>query len=123
MRVFTTHQRAAEPPMLVREAFSWAAFFFGFLYLAVHRAWLQAAFNLAAFLLVLALCRFLGDGVPLLGLAVLQGLCARDLRRWSLAQRGFVEGPVVAGRDRDQAFGRLIDMGAHPIHQAAGAAT
>jgi len=109
MRVFTTHQRQADLPVLVREGFSWAAFFFGFLYLAIHRAWIQAALNLAALLLVGALCRALHSGAPLLGLAILQGLCARDLLRWSLAQRGFLEGPVITGLDSDQALGRLID--------------
>jgi hypothetical protein len=110
MKIFTSHQRLAEPPVLVRESFSWAAFFFGFLYLAVHRAWIQAVLNLAALLFVLALCRGLGDGAPLLGLAVLQGVFGRDLLRWSLAQRGFVEGPVVAGLDPDHALGRLVDV-------------
>jgi hypothetical protein len=109
MKVFTSHERPAEPPVLVREGFSWAAFFFGFLYLAIHRAWIQSALNLAALLLVLALCRGLHTGAPLLGLAILQGLCARDLLRWNLAQRGFVEGPVIAGADTDQALGRFID--------------
>ncbi len=109
MRVFTTHQRQPEPPVLVREGFSWAAFFLGFLYLAAHRAWIQAALNLAALLLLLALGRLLHTGAPLLGLAILQGLFGRDLIRWSLAQRGFTEGPVVAATDRDQALGRLID--------------
>jgi hypothetical protein len=116
MRVFTTHQLPGAPPVLVREGFSWAAFFFGCLYLAAHRAWIQAALNLAALLLMLALSRFLHSGAPVLGLAILQGLCVPDLLRWSLAQRGFADGPVVAGVDRDQAFGRLIDL-------RAGAAT
>ncbi len=115
MRVFTSHRGPADLPVLVREGFSWAAFFFGFLYLAIHRAWIQSALNLAALLLVLALCRGLHTGAPLLGLALLQGLCARDLVRWSLAQRGFVEGPVIAGMDSDQALARLIDSRAGAI--------
>jgi hypothetical protein len=80
---------------------------FGFLYLAVHRAWIPAALNLLALVLVAALCGLLHAGAPLLGLAVLQGLFAQDLRRWSLARRGFTPGPVVAGPDQDQAFMRL----------------
>jgi hypothetical protein len=121
MRVFTTHQRQGEAPVLVREGFSWAAFFFGFLTLAVHRAWIQAALNLAALLLVLALCRGVQSAAPLLGLAILQGLCARDLLRWSLSQRGFVEGPVIAAADSDQALGRLLYH--HEPVPVAGAAT
>ena len=121
MKVFTTHQLRAGTPILVRESFSWGAFFFGFLYLAVHRAWIQAALNLAAFLLVLVICRHFGVGAPLLGLAILQGLFGRDLLRWSLAQRGFVEGPVIAAADRDQALGRLIDFRNPPTLHSAGA--
>jgi hypothetical protein len=121
MKVFTTHQLQADTPILVRESFSWAAFFFGFLYLAVHRAWIQAALNLAALLLVLVVCRTFATGAPLLGLAILQGLFGRDLLRWSLAQRGFVEGPVIAAPDRDQALGRLIESRQATTLRTAGA--
>jgi hypothetical protein len=103
--------RPDQPPVLVREGFSWAAFFFGFLYLAAHRAFIAAALNFAALLLVLAFARLTGSGAPLLGLAVLQGLFGRDLLRWSLSLRGFAEGPVVGGPDRDQAFLRLLGEG------------
>ena len=110
MKVFTSHLRPGTLPVLVREGFSWAAFWFGFLYLAAHRAWIAAALNLAAFLLVLGLVRAVGKGVPLLGLAVLQGLFAPDLRRGSLAQNGLTAGPVVAAADQDQALIRLLDL-------------
>ena len=108
MKIFTSHLRPGTAPLLVREGFSWPAFLFGFLYLAAHRAWIAAALNLAAFLLACALVRATGTGAPLLGLAVLQGLFAHDLRRWNLAQRGWVAGPVVAAADQDVAFGRLL---------------
>ncbi len=108
MKVFTSHLQPGAPPVLVREGFCWPAFWFGFLYLAVHRAWVAAALNLAAFLLALGLVRATHTGAPLLGLAVLQGLFARDLHRWSLAQRGLAAGPVVAAPDRDQALARLL---------------
>ena len=108
MRVFTSHLRAGAAPVLVGEGFSWAAFWFGFLYLAVYRAWIAAALNLAVLLLALGLAHSTGTGAPLLGLAVLQGLFACDLRRWSLAQRGLAAGPVVSAPDQDQAFARLL---------------
>ena len=110
MRVFTSHLRPGALPVLVREGFSWPAFWFGSLYLAAHRAWIAAALNLAAFLLTLGLVRAVGTGAPLLGLAVLQGLFAPDLRRWSLAQHGMATGPVVAAADQDQALVRLLDL-------------
>ncbi len=112
MRVFTSHLRPGDPPCLLREGFSFAAFLFGFLYLLVHRAWLPATLNLAALLLTLALVRLVGNPAPLLGLAILQGLFALDLRRWSVARRGFTPGPVVAAADHDQALVRLGERGA-----------
>ena len=109
MKLFTTHLRPGQPPLLVREGFSGAAFWFGALWLAAGRAWVAAGLTMAAFLLTLALCRWSGNGAPLAGLAVLQGLICPDLRRWSLDQRGLKRGPVVAGADVDQALARLLD--------------
>jgi hypothetical protein len=108
MKVFTAHERPDEMRLLLREGFSWGAFLFGFLYLAVHGAWVAAALNLAALVAVAGLVVATGSMAPLLGLAVLQGMFALDLRRWSLARRGFAEGPVVAAADADQALLRLM---------------
>jgi hypothetical protein len=112
MRVYTTHFHPGQDPVLVREGFSWAAFLFGFLYLALHRAWIPAALNLAALILTQALCSAIGNPAPLLGLAILQGLFGRDLCRWGLSRRGYASGPVVAASDPDQALARLL--GARP---------
>ncbi len=112
MRIYTSHLRQGETPMLVREGFSWTGFLFGFLYLAVHRAWVPAALNLAALILLAALCDAINAPAPLLGLAILQGLFARDLCRWGLSRRGYATGPVVFAADPDQAFARLL--GARP---------
>ncbi len=109
MRLFTTHLAPGQPPLLVREGFSGAAFWFGAFYLAVHRAWIAAALVMAAFILTVALGRATGSLAPLAGLAVLQGLICPDLRRWSLDQRGFARGPVVAATDPEQALARLLD--------------
>ncbi len=108
MRVFTSHLRPGETPKLLREGFSWGAFLFGFLYLAVHRAWIAAALNLAVLVLVGWLSHLAGTGAPLLGLAVLQGMFGHDLRRWGLDRRGFAVGPVVAATDHDAALVRLL---------------
>jgi hypothetical protein len=108
MRVYTTHFRAGADPILVREGFSWAGFLFGFLYLGLHRAWVPAALTLAALILTQAFCSLIGNPAPLLGLAILQGLFARDLWRWGLSRRGFAQGPVVAAADPDQALARLL---------------
>ena len=120
MKVFTSHLRAGALPVLMREGFSWPAFVFGFLYLAVHRAWVAAALNLAVFLLASGLARSTGSGAPLLGLAVLQGLFARDLRRWSLAHGGGPGGPAVAAPYHAQAAARLVGQRADLIPPPAG---
>ena len=109
MRLFTTHLRPGQPPLLVREGFSGAAFWFGAIWLAIHRAWVPAALTFVVFVLTLLLVRVSGTAAPLLGLAVLQGLLCPDLRRWSLDRRGFRRGPVVAASDQDVALGRLLD--------------
>jgi hypothetical protein len=112
MKIYTSHFRQGETPILVKEGFCWPGFFLGFLYLAAHRAWVAAAFNLAAVILIAALCKAIFSPAPMLGLAILQGLFARDLCRWGLARRGYATGPVVAAPDLDQAFARLL--GARP---------
>jgi hypothetical protein len=107
--IFTTHLRGPAPPVLVPEGFSiWAALF-GPFWLLAHRAWIPACLLLAAGLAVGRADQILASPAPLLGLMLLQGLCGRDLVRWGLARRGYAEGPVVAGADRDSAFARLLD--------------
>jgi hypothetical protein len=52
-----------------------------------------------------------GSDIPLillLGYAALLGWNGRDLCRWSLARQGYEESHVLAGRDSDAAYARLI---------------
>ena len=109
MRFWTVHLRDGAAPVLVREGFSWGALIFGWLWLLLHRAWIPATLLLAAGVAVVALT---SDGVQaiLLGaIAVLQGLFGNDLRRWSLERRGYRLAHVVAARDDESAFARLIE--------------
>ncbi len=114
MNLYTVHVRAARPPVLVREAFSWGALFFGPLWFAAHRSWLPAALALAALLGSLAVPPVLR---PVLCPAALLfcGVFGRDAQRWSLARRGFTLDHVVAAPDADAALLRLLgyrtDMG------------
>ena len=58
------------------------------------------------------------DGAPVLlvpvaiGLAWFAGLCGRDLRRWSLARRGWRAPHVVVARSEEDALERLLRF--HP---------
>jgi hypothetical protein len=109
VKTYTSHLRGEEPPVLVAESFSvWGALF-GWLWLLCHRAWIPAALVFAASLLVGRAAHLLSSTAPILGLMLLQGLFARDLQRWGLVRRGYIDGPIVAGADRDTAFARLID--------------
>ncbi len=89
MKVFTAHVHARRPPVLVPEAFSWGALFFGPLWLLPHGAWIAGA--LAAGAAVLACTRAAAGLRPPLALRLLLllGLFGHDLRRWSLGCAGF----------------------------------
>ncbi len=109
MRVISAHTRPASVPVLVPERFSWGAAIFGPFWLLAHRAWIAGIVALLAALLAtratpewrLALAVALG---------ALLGLFGHDLRRWSLARRGFLLAHVVAARDRDAALARLLTV-------------
>jgi Protein of unknown function (DUF2628) len=120
MRVYTVHMRrpALDPEAdfrLVKEGFSWPAFFFSFLWALWSRLWLVAAGLLALDLAANALLSLL-DGnfwtqtALSLGLAILIGVFANDLKRWTLFRRGFLEVAVVTGNGIDAAERRFWDQ-------------
>ena len=66
---------------------------------------------IAAALLVLACTLAPPPARPLLafGLLLLAAFNGQDLRRWSLARARYLLAHVVAARNRDEAFLRLLD--------------
>jgi hypothetical protein len=101
--------RRARPPVLVREGFAWLAFFFALPWLLWHRLWLETVIYLGLVAILAALVPA-GAALPVaLALQFLLGAHARDLQRWSLARRGYVQAHVVAERDADRALLRLIE--------------
>jgi hypothetical protein len=108
VKIWTAHEKPHASPILLREGFSFGALIFGPIWLAVHRAWLPAAAATLLTILILALTRPPASGILILGLAVLQGLTGRDLVRWSIARRGYLEANVVTGRNHDEAQARLL---------------
>jgi hypothetical protein len=110
MRIYTAHLAPGRPPRLVREGFSLGAFLFGPLWLFAHRAWVAGVIALALLIGVFVLAAAIGGSgwILLLGYAALLGWNGRDLCRWSLARRGYDESHVLAGRDSDAAYARLI---------------
>ena len=119
MRHYTVHLRrhGLDPDrdlVLVKEGFAWPAFFFSMLWALWLRLWLVAGFF---FLIQAALTLVLAVWMPnpvsaaavSVGLALILGYAANDLRRWTLGRQGFVETAVVAADDRDGAERRFLD--------------
>jgi hypothetical protein len=113
MRIYTAHLRPRRAPRLLREGFSLGAFVFGPLWLFAKGAWIAGVIALAALLCLLVLAGAMpGSTIPpilLLGYAALLGWNGRDLCRWSLARRGFAQSHVLAARDPDAAYARLLE--------------
>jgi Protein of unknown function (DUF2628) len=109
MKVWTTHEKPNAPPVLVREGFSFGALFFGPIWLAAHRAWVPAGAVVLLTLLIPLLTRPPASIVLILGLALLVGFSGRDLVRWSVTRRGYLETTIVTGRNQYDAHGRLLE--------------
>ncbi len=108
MRVWTAHLRAGASPVLVREGWSWGALFFGPIWFASNRAWIPAALDLAALVLVGASTDGPVRVALIAALVVGQGLFGRDLLRWSLDFRGYTLAHVLVARDGEGALARLL---------------
>ena len=118
MRFYTAHIREAAAPVLVREGFSWGALLFGPFWLLAHRAWIAGVIVLCADIVLVVADHSLATLAGLL-LAWGLGLFGQDIRRWSLSRRGFALEHVVAARDADAAYARLL--AARPDLQAMAA--
>jgi hypothetical protein len=103
VRIYTAHLADRRPPVLVREGFSLWALLFGPFWLLARGAWIAGALSLclSAVLALLA-------PLALPALAWLHGLFGNDILRLTLALHGYREEHVLAGRDEDAAFGRLL---------------
>ena len=119
MRLYTVHVRrhGLDPDrdlVLVKEGFSWPAFFFSAFWALWHRMWLAALAILAANA-ALALAVVLTSPDPVteialsVGLAAIVGTVANDLYRRKLDKRGFLLAGVAAADDADAALRRFLD--------------
>lgn len=117
MTVYTVHVRdtGLEPTLaLVKDGFSWPAAIFGFLWALVVGAWEVALILVAAQIVIGAALPLLisdpgAQTVVQLGLAVVVGVVANELRRWTLERRGMFEDAVVTARDKEEAERRYLD--------------
>jgi len=119
MRLYAVHLRrhGLDPDrdvVLVKEGFSWPAFFLSFVWALWHRLWLAAALIALAQALV-GLGVYLAHPDPVsqivlsLGLAAIVGYLAAEIRQTKLARQGFAFAGVVGGEDADQAYQRFLD--------------
>lgn len=98
---------------VVKEGFSWPAFFFTALWASWSRLWLAAAIYIFAQCLLylfflLILLDPLSQGLISLGLAVIFGYVASDFRQKRLSKEGFELCAVVQGKNGDQAYRQFL---------------
>lgn len=124
LRVYTVHTAPArakrwEPldplPELVKEGFSWPAFFFALPWALYHRLWLTAAAMVALIAAMSVAVEELRLGqlsVSLIcfAIAVLVGLLGNDWRRAALRRRGYGEGGVVTAPNIETGLRRYLDL-------------
>jgi len=117
MTVYSVHVRdtGLKPNLaLVKDGFSWPAAIFGFIWALVIGAWDVALVLLGVQIVAGVLAPLLiGDPtsqtVVQLGVSVVIGLIANELRRWSLDRRGMFEDAVVSAHDKEEAERRYLD--------------
>lgn len=117
MSVYSVHVRdtGLKPNLaLVKDGFSWPAAVFGFIWALVVGAWDVALVLLGVQIVAGVLVPLLiGDAtaqtVVQLGVSVVIGLIANELRRWSLDRRGLYEDAVVTAHDKEEAERRYLD--------------
>ena len=112
MRIYTVHELPGAPLdgagiMLVKEGFSFPAFAFSWAWLLWHRLWVALCIwiGLTATLSFAMQIAF-GAGAAMacsLALQFLLGAEANDIRRWTLARKGYRELGVTGGGSLEEA--------------------
>lgn len=138
MRIYTVHELAGRPLdadgiVFVKEGFCWPAFFFGLFWALGQRLWLVLLAGFALLLAMNGLLQYFGFGpqeafVCSTAFQLLLGFEANDLRRWTLARRGYSTIAIAAGRNLEEAEQQFFSQwsgpkaGAHPVSSARAAA-
>ncbi|MEX1147363.1 MAG: DUF2628 domain-containing protein [Sphingomonadales bacterium] len=118
LNIYSVHVRPEdgerpEDVVFVREGFSFWAFVFQPLWALYHRLWLVAVLLFVVGIGIEFLVRTLGIGgvgpyALALGVAILIGTEAANLRRWTLTRRGYEEVAVAVGSDLGEAEQRYF---------------
>lgn len=114
MRLYTVHYRRRSRDsdrdlVLVKDGFSWPGFLFTPLWALGSGLWLAAVLIVVAQALVGSLP--LGEAGPglltvLLALAV--GVFGNEIKRWTLARRGFALAGIAGGTNAEEAFRNFL---------------
>ncbi len=113
--------------VLVKDGYCLSATAFGPLWALVMGLWELA---LLIFVFQVAVGFLINEFVPganaamvaQVGIAVLIGIVANELRRWNLARQGFEERATVLGNDSADAERRFFEANPHVLAQLEGAA-
>ncbi len=108
MKTWTAHLHPTKPPVLLKEGFAWGGLVFGPFWLLARRGWIAGGITLAAAVAIGVLAEPAVSGSLLVLVNWCVGLFGNDLLRWNLGLRGYTEAHVVAARDADSAFLRLL---------------
>ena len=117
MKIYTVHLRKNvhdNEIVLVSEGFCWSALILSFIWTLWHRMWWVSLGLIGVIFFVTGIVYVLGADTLVIcflsiGVSVLYGLLANDLRRWSLVRIGFLEQGVVLGNNEDTALARFLD--------------
>ena len=131
MKIYTVHHRQeasgsltglGEDVILVKEGFSWPAFFIPLIWLIYKRMWIVLAFYIAVTvgLTVLAQVALMPESAVFVATFVLNlifGLEGNDLYRWTLGRRRYREQAVVMGSNLVTAEQRYFEASTEAIRR------
>ena len=122
MKIYSVHYRQeagasltglADEAVLVKEGFSWPAFFVPLFWLIYKRMWIVLAVYIAIQIVLTSLAALIGlpDGpvfVCSFALSVIIGFEGNNLLRWTLERNRFRQQAIVAGKDLAEAEQRFF---------------
>ena len=108
MRAYTVHTKNASPEtaILIKEGFSWVAFFFTAFWAAWHRMWLEAGMLCVLFAgtgWLLSDLDFRSSFVLHSAFSAIVGMVANEVRRAHLARKGWQEVAALSAKDSEEA--------------------
>ncbi len=124
MVTYTVHERnetsgslaeRADAVTFVYDGFAWLALVFPILWLLYHRMWLVLVGLVVVFAAMQGVLLLAGladqvQGWAVVGVSILFAFQANDLRRWSLARKGFRFAGPVSGANRAACEARFFEL-------------